>query len=436
MAAFSHLERPKTSSLAPSSYVLNNTKWGAQTLGVSPSSPVTYSLTPQFGGTQITSAVHIAAIDQAFADWAAVADIQFTKLTTGNDANIDLYFEPSANSDGVNGTLAVAYRTFTNTGGPGTIEALTAAEIEFDVADMATANSEFFYLVALHEIGHTLGLDHIDDPTQVMYDFYNQSLTGLGAGDIAGLQAIYGATAASGSGYGFGAASNDNFDTRSSSTDTQLFGLAGADTLITGTGADTLSGGIGNDSLASGSGRDLVFDNFGDDTLLGQAGEDNLLSLEGDNQFDGGANNDVLRGGIGDDTLWGGSGNDAIFGDENIGSNLWFGDDILLGEAGNDLLEGGLGRDMFVFAPNEGFDQIGKISFNASSGFSIASGAADFTPGEDWFDVRGFGFSNAGQVLASLSSGTNGAVFSSSGTTVVLIGVAVADLSIDDFVWV
>lgn len=42
----------------------------------------------------------------------------------------------------------------------------------------------------LHEIGHVLGLDHVDDPGQVMHDYGNFREGGLGAGDIAGLAAI------------------------------------------------------------------------------------------------------------------------------------------------------------------------------------------------------------------------------------------------------
>lgn len=49
------------------------------------------------------------------------------------------------------------------------------------------------YSVLLHEFGHSLGLNHPPNPAQVMYATYQGIRTGLAAGDIAGIQAIYGA---------------------------------------------------------------------------------------------------------------------------------------------------------------------------------------------------------------------------------------------------
>ena len=43
--------------------------------------------------------------------------------------------------------------------------------------------------VVMHELGHVLGLDHVDDRDQLMYD-ENVGQTELGPGDRAGLAAL------------------------------------------------------------------------------------------------------------------------------------------------------------------------------------------------------------------------------------------------------
>ncbi len=49
------------------------------------------------------------------------------------------------------------------------------------------------YTTILQEAGHTLGLSNSDDPTSVMFETYEGARVGLGAEDIARIQALYGA---------------------------------------------------------------------------------------------------------------------------------------------------------------------------------------------------------------------------------------------------
>ena len=49
------------------------------------------------------------------------------------------------------------------------------------------------YSVVLHETGHSLGLNEAPNPAEVMATDYGGLRTGLEPGDIAGIQAIYGA---------------------------------------------------------------------------------------------------------------------------------------------------------------------------------------------------------------------------------------------------
>jgi hypothetical protein len=39
----------------------------------------------------------------------------------------------------------------------------------------------------MHELGHVVGLDHVEDPTQLMYPETSGAVTGFGAGDLNGL---------------------------------------------------------------------------------------------------------------------------------------------------------------------------------------------------------------------------------------------------------
>src|SRR5204863_3279268 len=52
------------------------------------------------------------------------------------------------------------------------------------------------YSALLHEAGHTFGLAHSSDPNSPMYEDYLGIRTGLSAGDISMIQALYGARSA------------------------------------------------------------------------------------------------------------------------------------------------------------------------------------------------------------------------------------------------
>lgn len=65
---------------------------------------------------------------------------------------------------------------------------------DFDVtlADQPSGDRISFFAVALHELGHTLGLGHSSHPNAVMYEYYTSSTGVLSPDDIAGIQHIYG----------------------------------------------------------------------------------------------------------------------------------------------------------------------------------------------------------------------------------------------------
>jgi hypothetical protein len=79
----------------------------------------------------------------------------------------------------------LAFTTFPHDGG----------DVYFDDAEHWTAYDRGpadLYLVAAHEIGHALGLDHSSIPTALMYPVLTPQITGITSDDRAGIQALYG----------------------------------------------------------------------------------------------------------------------------------------------------------------------------------------------------------------------------------------------------
>jgi hypothetical protein len=133
-----------------------------------------------------------AALETALATWAKVADIVFTETSRAGAAHsIDFTFR---SIDGRNGTLAQAY--FPSDLNRGSI----AGDVQFDTAESwevgngrGSAAVDFLW-VAVHEIGHALGLDHAHGAGVVMTDSVSssQKFTALAAADISAVLRLYG----------------------------------------------------------------------------------------------------------------------------------------------------------------------------------------------------------------------------------------------------
>lgn len=108
--------------------------------------------------------------------------------------------------------------------------------------------------------------------------------------------------------------------------DSQLYGMGGGDTMVSGSGNDFLQGNAGADSINAGTGNDTVEGGQNDDTIVAAGGASYLQGNLGNDSITDGAGNSTLRGGQGADTIDHGTGSDLIFGDK--------GDDILVLNAG------------------------------------------------------------------------------------------------------
>ncbi|MDA1213788.1 MAG: matrixin family metalloprotease [Planctomycetota bacterium] len=155
-----------------------------------------------------TTAAHYAAvIDWALNSWAAVSG--FTNLGEVADSGA-LMGAPDASGGHIGDIRVAAWEITTSTvlahafvpgneplNGPG---ASIRGDVHFDVGRTwvdnpgdISGNGEYdIYTVALHEIGHSLGLSHSAVSGSVMYAAYSGAKRTLTADDIAGIQAIYG----------------------------------------------------------------------------------------------------------------------------------------------------------------------------------------------------------------------------------------------------
>ena len=185
-------------------------KWGTPTLGTS-GGTVTYSFmgsgldlsnegVPSYGDSVAFTSLNgflpcfYTDVQTAFAAWSAVSDINFVETTDSNtafdatgatgDIRIGAHY-----FDGPYNKLAHAYLPYNYWSGDG--------DMHFDKDETwscTTSGGFDIGLVALHEIGHAIGLFHENTSTVAVMDpSYNPSLATLQSDDIAGAQAIYGA---------------------------------------------------------------------------------------------------------------------------------------------------------------------------------------------------------------------------------------------------
>ncbi len=204
-----------------------------------------------------------------------------------------------------------------------------------------------------------------------------------------------------------------------------LLGGAGNDTVLGGVGPDSIEGGEGNDRLDGATNNDTVFGGAGDDTLLGEsgfdflsgdAGDDVINTSGGNDTANGGAGNDVIDTGNGADVIDGGAGNDLI----NAGTNS----DVITGGSGNDTITASSGGDTFIFANGFGNDVL-----------------TDFRPNNalpERIDLSAVSQITSFQDLANnhLSANGNGdAVITDGANSITLLGVSVASLTSDDFIF-
>ncbi|MEO0820905.1 MAG: DUF4214 domain-containing protein [Pseudomonadota bacterium] len=300
---------------APTS--LSSGKWGDAGLGVD-GGVVTWSIggggidTSDFDGGSVSidpetvfDFDYTRAIGDAFDAWSAAANITFVQVPDDGVASNALSV----------GDIRVFFGSFVSQAdgaavypGPAPSSGNTLIQpIAMQPTEDGGAPHLFQYLM-IHEIGHTLGLGHSNDPSDVMSGLripYEDRPSALSNGDIASIQRVYGPE------------DGDPGTYRLAEDRADFTVLDAPDGLI-----------IEGNALPN--------------RILGSDACEHILGLDGADTLSGGGRDDTLEGGLGDDFLDGGSGTDRLLGGE--------GNDTLAGGLGDDRLEGGAGDDVAIYA--------------------------------------------------------------------------------------
>ncbi len=352
---------------------ISGTKWGPERLK-SDGGVVTYSLIGGgvagfFGDSQsrsvdpegFTNFSARALFRQAFNEWSDVANIEFVEVKEqgeaaryGYAADIRIVF---GQLDGPGSFLGRANL-------PISVPLPTEGDIIIDSGDPSLGRDRKKLLaVATHEIGHAIGLEHVDQTGVLMNPSFQPDVITPQFDDISGARQIYDRQDGNLAALRMGDRMPD-LDLAAPVAGLRIIGTADANRIGGARSDEQILGRAGDDVILGRGGDDLIIAGSGADNVRGGGGEDTIRGGGGIDVIAGGGRSDVINGGGRGDSLRGGGGADTILGKG--------GDDLIDGGGGDDLLTGGGGADRF--RSSVGVDTItdfdltaDKLDFSANS---------------------------------------------------------------------
>ena len=272
-------------------YALEGPKWASNTItwNFDSGSPFSGPVTDPYRTTILSALVA----------WGHAANLNLQEVPDNASANIEIGWSPLQSTVNPNDIgLTTYYTTPSNQMAQAVVQLEDPAEdplVNTPLGYTWSGSVSTLYQVALHELGHALGLDHSTDPTAIMYPTAQTTNPALSLADIAGMQQLYGAPTTVNVGVTDSTVNvsaglfADPYSGPVAGLQNQYI-YAGSDNLdMTGTTPGLfLKGGSGNDAMAASAGRNVLDGGQGSNFLSGGtgAGSEDTFFVDGRGQAD------------------------------------------------------------------------------------------------------------------------------------------------------